>query len=484
APQVLRQSAKDTLTGEYDAIVTDPPYYAAIPYSDLMDFFYIWLRRTLHGLTPELDVAFREPLGPKWNSEDEDGEFLDDPGRYGGDKAESKAAYEASMERAFKACRSVLTPQGRLVLVFANKSPDAWEALVAALIRAGFVVDGSWPIQTERGNRTRAHASSALSSSIWLVCKPRPVTRPGWDGAVLDEMRRSIRTRLRHFWDAKIQGPDFVWAAVGPALESYSRYPFVRKANAQNEVLTVKDFLRDVRRLVVEYAVGRVLEVEDADAIDVASGLDPVTAYYLLHRKTFGLGDAPAGACILYAQSCGLEEMALVDKYELTKKSGGKKSSAGASRAVFGDVVREETLDYEIDEADEIEPELEEAAETEGTGSEFKLLPYRRRKRKTLGEEAVGGAPAPMIDQIHRLMQLHEAGDAFRLDAYIDRNGLARNNLLRQVMQAVRQLAEEEDEHDEQRVLDIILQLLQERERSGTPAPPKPVQGVLDLIEA
>ncbi len=71
-----------------------------------------------------------------------------------------------------------------------------------------------------------------LSSSVWLVCKKRPETaRPGWDNRVLEEMRRNIATRLRDFWDAGIRGPDFVWAATGPALEAYSKHPVVKKAN-------------------------------------------------------------------------------------------------------------------------------------------------------------------------------------------------------------------------------------------------------------
>jgi adenine-specific DNA methylase len=111
------------------------------------------------------------------------------------------------MARAFEACHSALKPEGRLVIVFANKQPDAWETLVAALIRAGFVVDGSWPIQTEMGNRTRAMASAALASSVWLVCKKRPPARPGWDAAVLAEMRERIHTQLRTFWDAGIRVP-------------------------------------------------------------------------------------------------------------------------------------------------------------------------------------------------------------------------------------------------------------------------------------
>ena len=76
---------------------------------------------------------------------------------------------------------------GRLVVVFANKQPDAWETLVAALIRAGFVVDGSWPIQTEMGNRNRAIGSAALASSVWIVCKKRP--QVGLAGTTLSSVR-------------------------------------------------------------------------------------------------------------------------------------------------------------------------------------------------------------------------------------------------------------------------------------------------------
>lgn len=138
-----------------------------------MDFFYIWLRRTLYDLSPEIDKAFRESLALKWDYEKNDGELIYDASRFSGDKTKSKSAYEDGMFRAFQACHRALKSEGRLVIVFAHKHPDAWETLVSAIIRAGFVVDGSWPIQTETGNCTRAFSSAALSSSIWLVCKKR-----------------------------------------------------------------------------------------------------------------------------------------------------------------------------------------------------------------------------------------------------------------------------------------------------------------------
>ena len=96
------------------------------------------------------------PLAPNGIMTPDDGELIDDASRFGGDKERSKQNYEDGMARAFRSCHTALRPDGRLVVVFANKQPDAWETLVAALIRAGFVVDGSWPIQTEMSNRPRS----------------------------------------------------------------------------------------------------------------------------------------------------------------------------------------------------------------------------------------------------------------------------------------------------------------------------------------
>jgi adenine-specific DNA methylase len=417
APDALRASAIEASDRRFDLILTDPPYYDAIPYSDLMDFFYVWLRRTVHGLSPEIDDAFREPLGPKWSSEKQDGELIDDSSRFGGDKAASKKAYEDGMFRAFQACDRALVPDGRMVVVFANKSPDAWETLVSAIIRAGFVVDASWPIQTEMGNRTRALSSAALASSVWLVCRKRSgAARPGWDNRVLDEMRENIHARLREYWDAGIRGPDFVWAATGPALEAYSKHPIVKKANEPGAVMEVSEFLRAVRRIVVDFVVGRVLSHNgEASAV---SGLDDVTTYYLLHRHDFGMDDAPIGACILYAISCGLSDHDLADRYEILQRTGGQ---------------------AEPDEDEEPATDANEQAE-EGTGSKVRLRPWNRRIRKSMGYDG-DGRPAPLIDQAHRLMHLWRAGDVVRVDEYLDARGLRRNALFHQLLQALIELA-------------------------------------------
>ena len=317
--RVICASAISFPMDSVDVIVTDPPYYDAIPYSDLMDFFYVWLRRSVIGLSAEVDAVFSSSLGPKWDHGADDGELIDDASRFNGARELSKQNYEDGMARSFRCFCAALRSEGRLVVVFANKHPDAWETLVAALIRAGFVVDGSWPIQTERSNRNRAIASAALSSSVWIVCKKRSAARPGWDNIVLGEMRTNIVQQLRDFWDAGIRGPDFVWAATGPALEAFSKHPVVKKANAPNQSMTVSEFLRQVRRMVVDFVVGRVLS---RGGEEVVSGLDDVTTYYLLHRHDFGLGKAPAGACILYALSCNLSDSALVNQHDLLARKG------------------------------------------------------------------------------------------------------------------------------------------------------------------
>ncbi len=213
APRVINQSATTELPC-VDLVITDPPYYAAIPYSDLMDWFYVWLRRCVWDLSDESKLAMSSPLGPKWNVDQCDGELIDDSSRHSGGAVHSKRAYEDGMARSFSRCADALSPQGKMVVVFANKQPDAWETLVSSVIRAGFVVEGSWPIQTEQPGRSRGQSSAALASSVWLVCKKRPETaRPGWDNRVLEEMRYNIHTRLRDYWDVGIRGPDFVWAA-------------------------------------------------------------------------------------------------------------------------------------------------------------------------------------------------------------------------------------------------------------------------------
>lgn len=421
---IFKTSAVGTVTSGVDVIITDPPYYDSIGYSVLMDYYYVWLRRTLSGLFNDIDASFTEPLAPKWDLTRNDGELVDDASRFGWDKKASREAYENGMYRAFVSCREALSPHGYLVIVFAHKNPEAWETLVSAIIRAGFIVRGSWPIQTERVGRTRSVSSAALSSSVWLVCKKRQENaRPGWDNHVLEEMRKNIHGRLREFWDAGIRGPDFVWAATGPALEAYSKHPVVKKANDPGRVMTVSEFLRHVRRIVVDFVVGRVLSGDGEKNIEEAAAdkLDEPTAYYLLHRHDFGLDEAPAGACILYAISCGISDRELAVAWDLIGFTKGKS---------------EEEIEVEADVDAETDPNAEE-----DSGGKVKLKTWAQRKGRSMGYEAPGGKPVPLIDRVHRLMHLWKAGDLHKVDEYLDENGLRRHDLFRRLLQSIIELS-------------------------------------------
>src|SRR6266487_4051497 len=416
---VLNQSSVQLELQGFDLILTDPPYYDAIPYSDLMDFFYIWLRRTLYGISKDTDSVFQNPLSPKWNHALNDGELIDDSSRFGGDKRKSKTNYENGMYRAFQACYKSLTSDGRLVIVFAHKQPDAWETLVSAVIRSGFVVDGSWPIVTEMRGGVRNFNRASLASSVWLVCKKRPESaRPGWDNLVLEEMQKNIIQSLRYFWDAGIRGPDFVWAATGPALEAYSKHPIVKKANEPGKVMGVSEFLGHVRRMVADFVVGRVLTQNGGS--EAVSGLDDVTTYYLLHRYDFKMESAPIGPCILYAVSCNLSDGLLLGKYELLVRTGGQSK----------------------DEEEEIEEGSEGGSEgveeAEGTSSTVKLKAWSQRKNAGL---EMAGMSTPLIDKVHRLMHLWRAGDQVKVDEYLDMHGLGYNTLFGQLLQALIELA-------------------------------------------
>jgi hypothetical protein len=292
-------------------------------------------------------------------------------------------------------------------------------------------------------------------------------------------MRTNIATRLREFWDVGISGPDLIWAATGPALEAYSKYPAVKKANEPGALMLVPEFLRSVRRLVVEFVVGRVL-TEAARAYAGSTGetagvvLDDVTTYYLLHRHEFHMEDAPAGACILYALSCNLSERELADRYDILVRTGGKAT--------------EEDDDSEPEDADS------DDEGDEGTGSTFRLKSWKQRRRPSLGldpvadnararrlhEETVAPrliedtAPAaprqrmiPLIDMVHRLMQLWSDGDVAAVNEYIDLRGLRRSEPFRQVLQAVIELSPEGSE--ERSVAERVMNHL--RARGDAPAP-------------
>lgn len=376
-PNVANSSAQNLINYTAEAIITDPPYYDAIPYADLSDFFYVWFRRSIGNRFPD---AFSESLTPKLD------ELIQHSGRFNDSKKEAKAFYEEGMAASFRAAHNSLRDDGRMVIVFAHKDPDAWETLTTAMIDAGLVVTASWPIDTEMRGGVRNFNRASLATSLWLVCRKRPTSaRVGYYNKIRSDMQERITERLRYFWDAGIQGPDFVWAAIGPALEYYSRYKEVRQQTGKP--FTVSQFLTEVRRIVTDFALGQILGGASTEA------LDEWTRYYLMHRKHFGPGDAPVGECILLAQGYGLS----LDDLTAARIGILKKASSGSA---------------------------------------LRLLGYSDRGSDRVGQPHPSGG-LPMIDMIHRIMNLWDAGNQAEISTYLTEHGLRENPLFRSVVQAL-----------------------------------------------
>ena len=268
------------------AFVTDPPYYDAVPYAYLSDFFYVWMRRTLDDVHPAL---FGDTGVPK------DAEIVVDRPHKLSQSTKGIAFYERELTRAFAEGRRVLAPAGVGTIVFASKTTAALEAIWKAVIDAGFVVTGSWPIDTEMETRVAAQGQARLGSSVHIACRPRE--NP--DGSVREDMGnwRDVLAELPkriHAWMPRLAaegvvGADAIFACLGPALEIFSRYSRVEKASG--EVVTLGEYLEQVWAAVSKEALSMLFA--DADA----SGLEPdarLTAMWLwtglAGRQALGAG--------------------------------------------------------------------------------------------------------------------------------------------------------------------------------------------------
>jgi adenine-specific DNA methylase len=243
---------------------SDPPYYNAVPYSDLSDFFYVWLKRTLGKIQPSL---FETEVSPK---DDEICEMAGwDSVRY---PHKNSKWFEERMKTAMaEGCR-VLSPDGIGVIVFAHKSTAGWEAQLQAMVDAGWTITGSWPIDTEMGTRLRAKDSAALASSVHLVCRPRE--NPAgtlkqligdWRD-VLQEFPQRIHKWMPHLASEGVVGADAIFACLGPALEVFSRYSSVEKASG--EQVTLREYLEYVWAAVSKEALSMIFQDADATGLE------------------------------------------------------------------------------------------------------------------------------------------------------------------------------------------------------------------------
>ena len=250
-----------------DLWFTDPPYYDAIPYADLSDFFLVWLKRALpqHPLIrPYLDPA--QPLSPKA------GETVQDSAQFSDGQPKTAAWFEQKMAAAFAEGRRVLRERGIGSVVFAHKTTEGWEALLSGLIAGGWTVTASWPVATEQPNRMRAHGSAALATSIHLVCRPRPADASVGDWSqVLSALPSRVGDWMERLQGAGIRGADLVFACIGPALEIFSRYAAVE--TPAGATVELPEYLEKVWEVVGRAALEQVLGTPEARARNGAVGV-------------------------------------------------------------------------------------------------------------------------------------------------------------------------------------------------------------------
>lgn len=245
-------------TDSIDVLVTDPPYYDAIPYADLSEFFYVWLRRSIGADYPAL---LSSPSVPR------DEECIVNPAQ-----GKDAAYFRARTAEAFAEARRITKPDGIGVIVFAHKSTRGWEEMLNALVDAGWIITASWPIDTENTQRLRARNSATLSSSVHLVARPRErpdgtlLERTGSWRSVLEELPGRIRAWLPRLARDGVVGADAIFACIGPALEIFSRYSRVEKASG--EAVTLGEYLEQVWAAVSREALSMIFEGADTGGLE------------------------------------------------------------------------------------------------------------------------------------------------------------------------------------------------------------------------
>jgi adenine-specific DNA methylase len=382
----------------FDAVVSDPPYYDAVPYSILSDFFYVWLKRLVGDSYPEI---FRTPSTPKGQ------EAIEQRPHKLLTNRKDKEYYENIMAQSFAEARRTLVPQGIACIMFAHKSTTAWESLIVGLLQSGLIVSASWPLHTEMQTRMNARGTASLASSVTMVCRKR--TEDAGDG-LWDDVRQEVKTvakeRLDFFWDQGIRGADFFISAIGPALSVFGRYAKVIRLSGKE--VTVGEFLDEVRGLVTGYALTKILHTTNTATID------PESRFYVVWKWSYADSKVPADESFKMAQALGIDTEEMWDKTGVLKKSA----------------------------------------------ENVQCVPVEKRmKIKDLGEPSVDGAPASLIDVLHRMCAFRDKNDSQGMAQFLGNSGHANNSTLWLVAQAVSEILPDGDKEKQ-----LMQGLLNQRE--------------------
>lgn len=292
----------------FDAIFTDPPYYDNVPYSYLSDFFYVWLKRSVGDYFPNLFITPKTPkqleiIADKFST-GKTGDF-----------------YENMLSKSFKEIFRVLKPNGIATIVYAYRTTEGWEKMLASLINANLVVTASWPIHTEMIERLRSSKSAALASSIYMVCRKAERKKVGFYREIQSKIKERIETKLQQFWQEGIAGGDFFISAIGPGMEIFSQYERVEKLSG--EQVTTIELLDYIRSVSTDFIVRKLLK--DASYANIDNESD----FYLAYRWTYLDNTVEYDDARKLASASGVSLEELWGPGGFVKKSGSKISILG-----------------------------------------------------------------------------------------------------------------------------------------------------------
>ena len=279
-------------------VSTDPPYYDNIGYAALSDFFYVWLRRTIGPLYPELFSTLLVPKMP---------ELTASPERFDGDRNKAKVHFESGFRKAFSALREKMDPRFPLTVYYAFKQDDeetnpddeteasvnlttGWETLLEALISSGFQITATWPVRASQKWRILSMGTNALASYIVLACRPRPADALQISSTQFrQELKRTLPAALRHLQQGNIAPVDFAQAAIGPGMAVYSRYGGILESSGKQ--MTVRSALGLINQTLTEV----LSELED--------DFDTATRWSLAWFEQHGFGDGDFGSAELLSKA-------------------------------------------------------------------------------------------------------------------------------------------------------------------------------------
>ena len=381
---VLHRDARQPSSG-ISCLITDPPYYDAINYSDLSDFYYVWLKRSVGFLHPDLLAL---PLTPK-REQIVMNVYANTSDLKRSRKDAARQHYVGGMADAFVSMRQSIASGGLVGVVFAHTHPDAWATLIEGLLASGLVPDASWPIDTESLSKVSSLGQARLSTSVWMACRKREeAAREAFLGDVLEELRQVVRERLLYFWSKDIRGADFFISAIGPALSVFGRYSSVLRPNGN--VVTVRDFLDIVRRESTTVALEQVLHGADLGVID------PATRQYVTWVWSYSKAPLDAGEAIALCLATG---------------------------ASYDDTTRPHSV------------------AAEGREKSKKVVRLRAIRQRAFEDEDLGygtaARPAPLIDQLQYVAHLWSQNRIDQVGAYRGQLGESRWTALRSLGQAV-----------------------------------------------